>query len=382
MSEGRFAGKGSQTSPPGTPRTQFAFRPSAWASLGLLILAVALAIVLDKGDGFSPRVETIDALAGLAIGAFCVDRLLTFIPPWTASKRADLRTADIDTLRWGWGALLGAAFVGITGLGAVAALTASHDAIDPALDRVIAVLAIAGGVKGLARFKDALNPPTPTSAEDAPALAAAQPTPTSAERAPAPGDTMPTPTSAEKASAQGPTKPTPTSADEAPVPDDTEPPPEPWLYAIGVAALVVAGALAAILHGDQKGVELIGPDKLADGTIALVARFGTLFVAAVVVQQLVERSFASSITGPGKKLLTGSAAVILGVGAARLMDLYLLHNIGFFATPQGTGNLNAGLAASTSIERFADVMLTGLVIAAGTAPLHDLASALKRASGS
>jgi hypothetical protein len=343
MSEGAPTGASTPPVPPPlpprrTPDTHFVFRPSTWLSLGLLIVAIALAVLLDKGDGFTPRVETIDALAGLAVGAFCVDRLLTFIPAWSADKKADVRTADIDTLRWGWGALLGAGFVGITGLGAVAALTASHDPIDPALDRVIAVLAIAGGVKGLARFKDALNPPTPTSGE-----------------APAPPATEPAPPA-------------------------TEPPPAPGLYAIGLAALVVAGALAAIFHGDQKGVELIGPDKLADGTVALVARFGTLFVAAVVVQQLVERSFASSITGPGKKLLTGSAAVILGVVAARLMDLYLLHNIGFFATPQGAGNLNEGLAASTAMERFADVMLTGLVIAAGTAPLHDLASALKRSS--
>lgn len=228
--------------------------------------------------------------------------------------------------------MLGAVFVALTGLGAVAALTSSTEPIDERLDRVIAVLAIAGGVKGLARFKDAVNPPKKKTDGNA-------------------------------------TEDTNT----------TQPPPGTAAYVTGLLALAAACGISALFAGDDHGLELIASDQQADGTVALVARFGPVLVAAVVVEQLIERSFASSLTGAAKKLLVASAAVVLGVVAARLMDLYLLHNIGFFTTAQGPGGLDAALAMSTSGERTLDVMVTGLVIAAGTAPLHDLAAALKRA---
>jgi uncharacterized membrane protein required for colicin V production len=146
-------------------------------------------------------------------------------------------------------------------------------------------------------------------------------------------------------------------------------------------ALVAAAFIAYLFAGDKHGLELIAPDDVGDGTVALVARFGPLFLAAVVVQQLIERSFASSLTGQDKKLLTAAASVVLGIVAARLMDLYVLHNIGFFASAGGTGGLDAALAHSSGFERGVDVLVTGLVIAAGTTPIHDLATMLKRASG-
>ena len=69
--------------------------------------------------------------------------------------------------------------------------------------------------------------------------------------------------------------------------------------------------------------------------------------------------------------------MVLGVAAARIFDLYLLHNLGFFGT--GT-DLNAGITASTDAANWGDTFLTGVVIAAGTKPLHDLASRLKKAT--
>jgi hypothetical protein len=314
------------------PASTFRVGKANLVSLGLVLVAAVATALLTTGEGFAPRVDTIDALAGLAVGAFAVDRVLTFVPPWGAANDADTRAQDIDMLRWGWGALLGALFVALTGLGAVAALTGNAEPIDSRLDRVIAVLAIAGGVKGLARFKDAVNPP--------------------------------------KKKTEGGTE------QET---EETQPTPGTVAYVVGFAALAVACGIAAVFAGDDHGMELIASEPQADGTVALVARFGTLFVAAVVVEQLIERSFASSITGPAKKLVVASAAVVLGVVAARLMDLYLLHNIGFFGTAQGSGGLDAALARSTSAELLLDVVVTGLVIAAGTAPLHDLASALRRA---
>ena len=98
-------------------------------------------------------------------------------------------------------------FVAVTALGAVAALTGKAEPIDPTLDRIIAVLAIAGGVKGLARFKDAVNPPK------------------------------------KKASA------------EVEVATDTEEPtPGTGAFLVGWAALVVALAIAAIFVGDRHGL--------------------------------------------------------------------------------------------------------------------------------
>ena len=56
-------------------------------------------------DVFKPRVTTIDALAGLALGAFFVDRLVTFVPVFAVRKAPHERTADLDVLRWGYGAI-------------------------------------------------------------------------------------------------------------------------------------------------------------------------------------------------------------------------------------------------------------------------------------
>jgi hypothetical protein len=320
-------------------RVKSTFDPGLAEGLSFLLLACAVGFTwfVSSGDGFTPRVATIDALAGLVVGAFAVDRLLTFIPPKPADDDPEKRARDIDSLRWGWGAALGAAFVWLTGLEAVAALTGTTEPIDPRVDRVIAVLAIAGGVKGLARFKEAVNPPAKTKGDMDPASAAGA------------------------------------IEEQEPV----QPPPGTGGYLIGWGAIVAAFVIAALFAGDDSGLELLGLEEQADGTMALIVRFGPVLVAAVVVEQLVERSFASSLTGPDKKLLTASAAVLLGVIAARLMDLYLMHAIGFFET--GAGGLDAALGASTSTERALDVVVTGLVIASGTTALHDIAASLKRA---
>jgi hypothetical protein len=320
-------------------RSTLDVRPAAVLSIFLLALAVVATVLISAGNGFVPRVGTIDALAGLVVGAFAVDRLLTFIPASSAhGSDPDTRALDVDTLRWGWGALLGAVFVAVTGLEAVAAMTGTDEPIDATVDRVIAVLAIAGGVKGLARFKDAVHPPPKTKGDMAPEEAADDP-------------------------------------------EKPQPPPAFGAYAIGLLALVVAGVLAAIFAGGEHGLELLGVEEQADSTMAVVVRFGPVLVAAVVVEQVVERSFASSFTGPAKKLLTGAVAVVLAVILAGLMDLYLMHVIGFFGT-EGASGLDGLLAASGREERALDILVTGLVIASGTTALHDVAAMLKSAKES
>ena len=95
---------------PGAPRrsalvkTDFKVSPAAGLSIGLLAIAIGVTVVVSGGDGFTPRVPTLDALAGLVVAAFAVDRLLTFIPPILADAKPDQRARDIDALRWGWGA--------------------------------------------------------------------------------------------------------------------------------------------------------------------------------------------------------------------------------------------------------------------------------------
>lgn len=68
---------------------------AAVLSLVLIAIAVLATALIDTGDGFAPRVGTIDALAGLAVGAFAVDRLLTFVPPWAATDDPEKRSSDI-----------------------------------------------------------------------------------------------------------------------------------------------------------------------------------------------------------------------------------------------------------------------------------------------
>jgi hypothetical protein len=77
------------TAPPGTPpvgriKTRFKPSPAVWLSVLLLTIAIGATVIFSGGDGFAPRVPTLDALAGLVIAAFAVDRLLTFIPPFLA----------------------------------------------------------------------------------------------------------------------------------------------------------------------------------------------------------------------------------------------------------------------------------------------------------
>jgi len=104
-----------------TPTTQPGLRVTCtldiWrVSLALVLIAVVATALLDTGERFTPRVDIIDALAGLAVGAFAVDRLQTFVPPWRVNADPDKRARDIDTLRWGWGALHGAVLLALTGL--------------------------------------------------------------------------------------------------------------------------------------------------------------------------------------------------------------------------------------------------------------------------
>src|SRR5688572_25996535 len=109
--------------------------PAALTSAVLLVVGVLFALA-DLAEEFKPRVEVLDALAGLTIGAFVVERLLTFAPPILAhgargnektealqKQRIKQRAADIAFLRVGYGALLGGLFVMATDLRAVKVLS-------------------------------------------------------------------------------------------------------------------------------------------------------------------------------------------------------------------------------------------------------------------
>jgi hypothetical protein len=327
--------------PPATvPQTTETEVAPSIAAIVIAPVCVAASLVLaafaHPGDGFTPRIDTLDALAGLAIGAFVVDRLLTFVPPFGAAKEPKRRAADLGLLRVGYGAVLGAAFVMLTDLRAVEALTAEGSkTIGAGVDRAIAVLAIAGGVTGLARLLSGINPQPETDASKAPEKVLA--------------DTS-----------------------------DTIPPPSPSARIAGVIAVAVGAAIALVAIGDKNGVDMVKPDQLADGTVGLIVRFGLVFLAAAIVEQAVEfLSHVRPIPKNEKPVIVGGLAVIAGVLAARLFDLYLLHNIGFFGTAPGIP-LNDALSASTGLERWGDTFVTGLVIAAGTKPIHDLAARLRK----
>jgi hypothetical protein len=302
---------------------------------------------VDLDDGpFVPRVETIDALAGLAAGAFLVDRLLTFIPPLGtgANRTPEQRTADLDFLRIGYGAVVGALFVSLTDLRAIAALTGEDTAIGAKVDRGIAVLAIAGGVAGLARLVNGMNPKPDTDPNPANAISGAG---ASLTTTPATGAVALPGTAAR---------------------------------VLGLAGLIIGVLLALTAISDKTGLELLAPEKQADGTIALVVRFGTLFLAATIVEQVIERLvdplYNDDNAKNAKAVITGGLAVALGVAAARITDLYFLHNIGFF----GATAKDLALASSSGFERWFDAFVTGVVIAAGTKPLHDFAARLRKAS--
>jgi len=308
------------------------------ASAALVVIGCLVGAFFPGGeDVFAPRVKTIDALAGLGVGAFFVDRLVTFLPVFAVRETPDERTADIDVLRLGYGALLGGLFVAITNLPAVGSLTAGKAGdVNGDADRAIAVLVIAGGVVGLSRILSRLNPKPKTDATKAPdpdAAAAA------------------------------------TSGEPVPLPS-------PTARAIGYASVALAALAALLALGDTAGTELLAADKQADGTIALVVRFATVLVAAAIVEQIVERTAGTYAKAKrDKPLVTGAVSLVLGVLIARVMDLYLLHNLGFFGT---TGDLDKGIEASKNIELWFDAFVTGAVIASGTKPLHDLSARLSR----
>lgn len=322
--------------------------PFLFAAL-LVAVSVAAAMFTSTGDGFKPRIATVDGLAGLVVGAFLVDRLLTFLPPTIRKTRTpEEREAGVAVLRWGWGSVFGAGFVLATGLGGAQALAGDSAGVSVGVDRAIAVLAIAGGVVGITGLVSALNPKPLTDT-----------------------NLKPTP--------EDPTERAGTTADGK----RTVPPPRPAAYGAGLAMVALAFGLAVLVAGgDKDGVNLVGVEKDADATTALVVRFGIVLLAAGIVQQAVawiDRGcisagypVAESARGP----LLGGIAVALGTVAAWAMDLYLLHNLGFFGV---TTDLNVGLAASESIERDFDLFVTGVVVAAGTKPINDLAARLRKA---
>ncbi len=309
--------------------------PRAALFLGICVLVAGLAALVDLGTEFHPRDKTIDALAGLAIGAFLIDRLLTFVPVFGVRKDPKERAADLDWLRLGWGALLAAIFVSLTDLRAVDVLSGGQDTgMSPAVDRLVATFAIAGGVAGLARLLSAINPPKPTDGKK------------SAADAPREGDT-------------------------------SIPPPSLSARVFGLAMVAVAAAIALVSIDDTEGLRLLVPETQGDGTVAIALRFGVVILAAAIVEQLLERLVAPWLTKNNKPIVVGAVAVVLGVLMARGFDLYLLHNLGFFG--EANQSFEAAIEGSSKAARWGDTFLTGVAIAAGTKPLHDLSSRLRKA---
>ncbi len=325
------------------------------AAIVLALAAVLFAAFVDlSADVFKPRVPTVDVLAGLFVGAFFVDRVLTFMPPLFVRKPAAERASDLAILRMGFGAAIGAIFVSLTDLRAVETLTNSGD-ISESADRGIAVLAIAGGVTGLAQLLDGLKPKDKTS--DTPDAAAATPA----------------------AVAEGTLRMAKATPENTPPPDAPQLPPTSRAYLIGLAGLVIGGliALSALSDDTDGGAVLLGTEE---GGGDVVVRLGLVILAAAIVEQVVEKFFATHFTGPDKPLIAGAIAVVGGVAAARILDLYLLHNLGFFGSAPGTATditnlINNGPGA----ERWFDTFVTGLVIASGTKAVHDLGSRLRKA---
>lgn len=295
-------------------------------------VGVALATLFNSGDGFTPRVESIDALAGIVIAAFVVDRLLTFVPPIGAAALPAQRAADLVSLRFGYGAIIGGLFVMLTDLRAVRALT-REDALtlNADLDRAVTVLVVAGGSVGLAKLVNALNAKPQTDG----------------------------------------------AAKTAPVENRVEvvPPPSKTARVVGVIAVVAAALTALIAVGNRDGIDLLGPGD-GDGAADFVVRFGVVLLAAALVEQAAE-FVARRVQFPksDKPVFIGGLSVALGVVAALVFKLYLLHNVGFFDTGP---DLEAALDGSTDAELWGDAFLTGLVIAAGTAQIHDLAARLRK----
>jgi hypothetical protein len=312
-------------------------RPGPTA-VGLTIVSVvvglALATLLDRGTGFTPRVESIDALAGLVIAAFVVDRLLTFVPPIGAAKAPAQRAADLVSLRFGYGAIIGGLFVMLTDLRAVKALTDENTVtLNADLDRAITVLVVAGGSVGLAKLVNALNakPKTDGGAKEETVVNGVL---------------------------------------------QVVPPPSPLARAVGVIAVVAAALIALIAFGNHDGIDLLGPGD-GEGATDFVVRFGVVLLAAALVEQAAEfMARAFPMRKSDKPLYIGGLSVVLGVIAALVFKLYLLHNVGFFDTG---ADLKIALGKSTDAELWGDAFLTGLVIAAGTAQIHDLASRLRKA---
>jgi hypothetical protein len=317
-----------------------------------LVAGVLLAWLADLGDQFTPRVKTLDALAGLTIGAFAVERLLNFVPPIRAygargnkapdtdkdrELRIKQRSADVAFVRVGFGVLLGGLFVAVTDLRAVKVLT-EESGVDPQLDRVLAALAIAGGVAGLASLLAGINPQTDTD-------------PKAKTDAAQPGETP------------------------------TVPPASDAAYGVGIVLVAAAAGLALLGADKTTGLDLLVPSGEGDGTVDVVVRFGVVILLAAVVQQVVERCVYPLVAAEeNRKLVTGGVAVFLGVVAALLVDLYLMHNIGFFGVEAGE-SIDDVLGDSSWEERWFDTFVTGVVIAAGTKPLHDLTSGLKKRTG-
>jgi hypothetical protein len=226
-------------------------------------------------------------------------------------------------------------------------LSMGDHAVSAGIDRAIATLAIAGGVVGLARLLSGLNPQPESEDPDA----------------------------AEPADAA------------AATPDATEvlPTPTRHAYIVGLVCVGLAGLLAIAGTSITSPLELLGSDPNAtvdvagQGAPAVIVRFGIVILLAGIVEQIVERAVSPWVLAKeNKALVTGAAAVILGVAAALVVHVYLLHNVGFFGVKADT-TLKDAITKAPDVHLWFDTFATGLIIAAGTKPLHDLSSRLRKA---
>jgi hypothetical protein len=195
-------------------------------------------------------------------------------------------------------------------------------------------------------------------------------------------DPVPAPTAATTAGADGATKP---AAGDTSLPD-------PTLRAglLTAALFILAIALAIVLNAAKATADEFNPASAGNANFALFAGF---YVAAQVIERIME--FVAPVLPPGDpkawlrkalrkrddvaKLLADDAAVaaqikadraklalgvaaVLGVLASCLLGLFFLKAIGMH------------------VSHTVDSILTGITIAAGTKPLHDLITNLQNKS--
>jgi zinc transporter ZupT len=143
----------------------------------------------------------------------------------------------------------------------------------------------------------------------------------------------------------------------------------PWLApAFLVTALTLAGALSFMFG------YLVEQPSVRIDTSGFIITAG-LFVGALAIERMTELLIApwvGDIHGKaGRTVVIGSVTAVLGVITAGSLGLYLLEIL-------TSGTIHTGPNTDNDLIRSIDILVTGMAIAGGTKPLHDLLSSLEK----